>query len=248
MSEQQSKNAPLDIATKQLANVSQRDDAAFVFDLLRQRFVDDWQRLLHIGCGNGLATLAYAAMGYTTLGIDTASEDIRSARHRAKSHRPAKRCEFRTMYPINIASENDTFDIVVATNAISPQLTQRVLGEIQRVLRPGGLVVLEQPVLVPPMDRDAPRSIFASESEEPDPLGESSLEAVLRFFEQPQIRRFTLSDKVSLMKSSKQQQQAFHVADHQLLCRNPKLFAIQKSAVITAYKPAGQQQQQRLAA
>jgi ubiquinone/menaquinone biosynthesis C-methylase UbiE len=103
-------------------------------------------RLLEIGCGPAVMTPELLAMGFEVQGIDVSSEMVRRAGQRMAGHPLEKRCRFalgdveRLQYPSN------TFNAVVCMGVLEylPRYG-RALGEMCRVLVPGGVVVLTLP-------------------------------------------------------------------------------------------------------
>lgn len=104
------------------------------------------ESVLDVGCGTGdLAQHVYRHVGSSGLvaGIDAAPEMIARARHKAK-HRNMT-IDFR-VEPVEALSFADhTFDVVVSSlvfHHLPPALKQQGLAEIQRVLKPGGRLLL----------------------------------------------------------------------------------------------------------
>ena len=103
-------------------------------------------RVLDIGCGT--ATLADDLLERTQeyCGIDLSPAMIERGRARLEHHPLASRCSLRVGDAEALAFPDGSFDAVVALGLLE-YLTSydRALGEILRVLRPGGTVVLAVP-------------------------------------------------------------------------------------------------------
>jgi 2-polyprenyl-3-methyl-5-hydroxy-6-metoxy-1,4-benzoquinol methylase len=100
------------------------------------------RNLLEIGCATGEYCKVAHQAGMQTIGIDLSEDVIRVARQRYRQ------LDFRVGSLESLAFADCSFDIVVAHEVIehvpSPQAW---LKEIQRVLKPGGLVALSTPNL-----------------------------------------------------------------------------------------------------
>lgn len=104
------------------------------------------EAVLDIGCGTGdLTQQVYRRVGSSGLvaGIDAAPEMIARARQKARKRNMT--IDFR-VEPIEALSfADDTFDVVVSSfvfHHLPPALKQQGLAEIQRVLKPGGRLLL----------------------------------------------------------------------------------------------------------
>jgi ubiquinone/menaquinone biosynthesis C-methylase UbiE len=98
------------------------------------------------GCGTGdLALQVYRRVGSTGLvaGIDASPEMV--ARARQKATRRHTTIDFRVEPVETLSFADHTFDVVVSSlvfHHLPPALKQRGLVEIQRVLKPGGRLLL----------------------------------------------------------------------------------------------------------
>jgi len=96
------------------------------------------ERVLDLGCGNGRFSTLVAAEDY--VGADISQELIRQA----QAAHPDKR--FVLVEPLNLPFEDALFDKVFCLAVIhhvpSENLRLRFLGEIRRILKPGGELIL----------------------------------------------------------------------------------------------------------
>jgi ubiquinone/menaquinone biosynthesis C-methylase UbiE len=101
-------------------------------------------RALDVGCGTGEFTRAMAeavAPGGTVLGVDPSSEAI--TRARVLTH--SENCTFSTGIAEALDAPDDTYDVVVSSlmiHHLPPALRTRAIGEMFRVLRPGGSILV----------------------------------------------------------------------------------------------------------
>jgi MPBQ/MSBQ methyltransferase len=97
------------------------------------------RRALDAGCGTGLQTVLLERLGYTAHGIDLSAGLLAVARRRLAGA-PLARGDL-TALPYRAAS----FDAVTCCGSTLSLVddAERALGEIGRVLRPGGLLLLE---------------------------------------------------------------------------------------------------------
>jgi ubiquinone/menaquinone biosynthesis C-methylase UbiE len=111
-------------------------------------FVDELQlpkesRILEVGCGAGLTTLAFARRGYTIDAMDSVPAMVELARQHASRSGLADsvRAEVGDVHSLKFLDKS--FDLIVAMG-VTPWLhdLRSALQEIVRVLKPGGYVVL----------------------------------------------------------------------------------------------------------
>ncbi len=101
------------------------------------------QRVLDLGCGTGELTLRAAARGARVTGIDINAGMLALARERALRTGLAARVEFREQGVAELGGEAaESYDVVVSGLCLS-ELSRielsHALGEVWRVLKPGGL-------------------------------------------------------------------------------------------------------------
>jgi ubiquinone/menaquinone biosynthesis C-methylase UbiE len=101
---------------------------------------------LEIGCARGQFTLPLARRGYHVVGYDLSPASVELARHRA-AEAGVTNVEFVAGDAENLgAFPDDRFDAVFSFSTLRyvPDVS-RALGEIRRVLKPGGRAVLDFP-------------------------------------------------------------------------------------------------------
>src|SRR5258706_7454942 len=121
---------------RQVSFVSQR---AIAIDFLG----DAKGRLLEVGCGPAVITPELLAMGFEAHGIDVSCEMVRRARQRMAGHPLEKRCRFSVDDVERLHVGEGSYDAVLCMGVLEylPRYS-RALGEISRVLKPGGVPVM----------------------------------------------------------------------------------------------------------
>jgi len=115
-------------------------------ETIRQAALRPGERVLDVGCGTGVLTrLAAEAAGTSgkAIGIDPAPKMILRARKNASAQRSG--AEFRLSVIEDLPFEDNSFDCVLSSlmlHHLPPDLKLLGLGEVKRVLRPGGRLVL----------------------------------------------------------------------------------------------------------
>lgn len=111
------------------------------------RWMRDGQRVLDVGCGTGYTVLRHAAMFDAAFsGIDFVPEMVEHARLLAAEFETKKRVDFRVGDVTRLEESDGSFDVVVSERCLLNLPTRndqwRAIGEIARVLRPGGLYLM----------------------------------------------------------------------------------------------------------
>jgi 2-polyprenyl-6-hydroxyphenyl methylase / 3-demethylubiquinone-9 3-methyltransferase len=109
-------------------------------DVIAENGIDPHMtRVLDVGCGGGLLAEEIAAMGFTVTGIDQSEKSIDVARVHAREKGLA--IDYRSGSAERLPFENGSFSIVTCCDVLEHiRCWELVLGEIARVLRPGGIL------------------------------------------------------------------------------------------------------------
>jgi 2-polyprenyl-6-hydroxyphenyl methylase/3-demethylubiquinone-9 3-methyltransferase len=113
---------------------------AYFRDILTQRLGVDPRRLkvLDVGCGGGLLSEQFAAIGCTVTGIDRSAATIAAARAHAQA--AGAPIEYRVASGERLPFDARQFDVVCCCDVLEHvDDMDTVIGEISRVLKPGGI-------------------------------------------------------------------------------------------------------------
>ena len=100
-------------------------------------------RVLEVGCGAGLITVALARNGYSVDALDPASSMLQMTRDHAADQGVQDRIRMHTADVHALPFQAQTFDLVVAIGVIPWLHSEQVaLQEMQRVLKPGGCLLV----------------------------------------------------------------------------------------------------------
>lgn len=115
----------------------------FARTFAREKVLERGQRrLLDVGCGGGLLAEEFARAGFEVTGIDPAPETIETARVHASAS--GLRVEYLTGSGEDLPFPDGAFDHVACCDVLEHvDDVDRVIGEIARVLRPGGLFLYD---------------------------------------------------------------------------------------------------------
>lgn len=98
-------------------------------------------RVLDIACGTGAATLPLARRGVTTTGLDMVPKHLAEAE--AAAEREGLSIRFDEGFAEDLPYPDRAFDVVISMfGAMFSQEPDRVVAEMARVLKPGGLLAM----------------------------------------------------------------------------------------------------------
>lgn len=116
---------------------------------LRHFPIEDGDRVLDLGCGEGRHTLAASLAGdVTVVGVDLSLADLQATRGKLAefSGDVRGRPELLSANAGSLPFADDSFDKVICSEVLEHLHDyERALGEIERVLRPGGLFCASVP-------------------------------------------------------------------------------------------------------
>ena len=112
------------------------------------------KRVLDYGCGRGDSSLSYAERGAVVDGIDISSAYVNDATGRASEAGYDHDCiAFHVMDAHELSFEDETFDVVVGYGILHHLDADVAMQELHRVLKPGGRLLLQEPLADNPLLR-----------------------------------------------------------------------------------------------
>jgi len=140
-------------------------------------------RVLDVGVGEGYSSVRLALAGADVTGIEVSTEALRHAASRANKH--GVTISFHEMPGENLRFEDASFDAILCISAYHHMDLERAASEFARVLRPGGRLVLLEPLFSNPpawLYRKLGRLFSREATSEERPLRVSDLRVLERNF------------------------------------------------------------------
>jgi 2-polyprenyl-3-methyl-5-hydroxy-6-metoxy-1,4-benzoquinol methylase len=127
--------------------ISEYPRGHFILDTLARyapEFRAEGARVLDVGCGDAGVLIAFAEAGAVCSGIEPDARSLERGSVRAEEH--GVRVDLRQSFAEQLPFPDASFDLVVLDNVLEHvQDREKTLAEIQRVVRPGGLLYLVTP-------------------------------------------------------------------------------------------------------
>jgi SAM-dependent methyltransferase len=125
----------------------------YLFDQILKNQFTNQMRILDAGCGGGRNLVYFLRNGFNVFGIDQNREAIEHVRDLAKSLAPELPAEnFRLAQVEEMPFDDEVFDAVISSAVLhfadSERHFNRMLDEIWRVLKPGGLLFVRLASLI----------------------------------------------------------------------------------------------------
>ncbi len=92
--------------------------------------------ILDLGCGTGIAAMPFASNGFPVTGVDPSEAML------AKARAAIPHAEFVQASAESLPFTGERFDVVISAQAFHWFDRLKAFGEIERVLRPGGIVAI----------------------------------------------------------------------------------------------------------
>jgi ubiquinone/menaquinone biosynthesis C-methylase UbiE len=147
--------------------------------------------LLDLGCGAGESSVYFALKGARCVATDWSPSMVSAAGRLAQMHQVE--IETRMLNASDIDFPDNTFDIVYAANLLHHVETDLALREIHRVLKPGGVACMWDPLKYNPLINLYRRIAVKVRTEDEQPLGFSILETFRNLFAQFEYDTFWLA-------------------------------------------------------
>ncbi|HKO21002.1 MAG TPA: class I SAM-dependent methyltransferase, partial [Acidobacteriaceae bacterium] len=104
------------------------------------------REVLEFGCNIGATSIVLAHYGADVTAVDVSAESIELARLNARRYGMTNRIRFRLLHPgQRLPFANCSFDVITCNSVLEyvrPELLMQVQRELDRVLRPGGLLLV----------------------------------------------------------------------------------------------------------
>jgi ubiquinone/menaquinone biosynthesis C-methylase UbiE len=127
--------------------------AWFTYQVARDLYQKGARTLLELGCGAGIATVRFAAIGYEVSAVDLAPACIELAQAHARLNGFESRVRLAVGVTEQLAFPDETFDVVAGLDVLHHVEIAQTMAEVLRVLKPGGTAVFKEWVEVPLLDR-----------------------------------------------------------------------------------------------
>ncbi len=111
-----------------------------------KKLAEEWKpgSLLDIGCGIGNSTLPFAKKGFQCVGIDVSKQQLKFAKEYLEKNSVSVGLKYGNF--LNLSFGDEKFDYVISVAVLhhldSVEKRLKALGEINRVLKPDGLIFL----------------------------------------------------------------------------------------------------------
>ncbi|MBI2063498.1 MAG: class I SAM-dependent methyltransferase [Candidatus Yanofskybacteria bacterium] len=115
-----------------------------IFDLLKKyaKLPDGKVKILDFGCGSGYLVGELAKLGYNSFGVDNFDEAIEYGKQRGIKN-------LSVVFGAETDYESSFFDVVFALDVLEHlENEEPVLREIERILRPGGVLIIMAPAFM----------------------------------------------------------------------------------------------------
>ncbi len=108
------------------------------------------KKILDLGCGIGVTSIFFAKQGASVIGIDISPKMISKASKLANIHNTIK-IKFRVGNVEKLDYLDQSFDIIFGKSILHHVNYSKVIDEIYRVLKPGGIALFSDPLSYNPM-------------------------------------------------------------------------------------------------
>jgi 2-polyprenyl-3-methyl-5-hydroxy-6-metoxy-1,4-benzoquinol methylase len=173
------------------------------YQVIQDAFQSPSQRLLDFGCGWGNASMIYSHIGYQVAGFDVCEDNVIECRRKAEKYGFSDRTNFSVQTAEDLSYADESFDVVAGLDILHHVGVEPALRGARRVLKPGGIAVFREFLVVPVFDA-ARKSSFGTwlvpneasiddhRTEDEEKLNPMQVEIVKSVFPQHELIRFNL--------------------------------------------------------
>jgi SAM-dependent methyltransferase len=127
--------------------------AWFTYQITRDLYRSGARTLLELGCGAGIATVRFAAVGYEVSAVDLAPACIELTQSHARLNGFESRIRLAVGVTEQLTFPDESFDVVAGLDVLHHVEIAQTMAEVLRVLKPGETAVFKEWVEVPFLDR-----------------------------------------------------------------------------------------------
>ena len=149
------------------------------------------KHLLDIGCGTGESSVYFARKGARCVAGDYSPEMVKAARRLAVRY--GVEIDAQILNAMDLGFASNTFDIVYAANVLHHVDADRSLHEIHRVLKPGGIACMWDPLRHNPVINVYRRIATEVRTRDEQPLSISFINRVRNLFSEVKYDTFWLA-------------------------------------------------------
>jgi 2-polyprenyl-3-methyl-5-hydroxy-6-metoxy-1,4-benzoquinol methylase len=154
------------------------------------------KRLLDFGCGTGQTSTQLAALGAFVVGIDISPELIELARRRAELDGVTDHVQFQNVDLLK--APPDSFDLILCSAVLHHVDYSVVLPILRSYLKPGGKIVIGEPIATSPLLRKIRNWLPVSRDASPDEkqFDAAEIAAIAGVFDRPELFYFNLTSRL----------------------------------------------------
>jgi 2-polyprenyl-3-methyl-5-hydroxy-6-metoxy-1,4-benzoquinol methylase len=156
------------------------------------------KRLLDFGCGTGQTSTQLAALGAFVVGIEISPELISLARQRAELDGVTDHVELQNIDLLKAPPPADSFDLVLCSAVLHHVDYTVVLPVLRGCLKPGGKIVIGEPIATSPLLRKIRNWLPVSRDASPDEkqFDAREIAEIAGVFDRSQLSYFNLTSRL----------------------------------------------------
>ena len=156
------------------------------------------KKLLDFGCGTGETSTQLAALGASVVGMDISPESIAVSRRRADLDGVSDRVQFLAADLVQQPPAANTFDLILCSAVLHHVDYRVVLPVLRNCLKPGGKIVIGEPVALSPMLAKIRQWLPVEQDVSPDErqFNRADVAAIAQAFDRPEVTYFNLTSRL----------------------------------------------------